>query len=273
MLFLFTGPSGLYFPIAWLFYPTPAFILTSCSPTSLSLKVWAFHQTVSCLPTWLTFVGQGDKKKKSWICADKSLKSLSYSVPHLFLWQPCSIGSNHMGKWSMQKLSNLSKDIQLDVLHTKQTALSWNVIDYLGGGRWGGTISPIRNKIEKYIPFVSCHKKPWKERRSSKCSDLDLWNMAWVEYSSWMLPQVPQPQGNFLFSYLFQEYELSYSSMSLQCLAQWPYSINICWMFIKRQYDLDEWRWGSRMHFVNIVLFIHSFIHSTMNDYYERASC
>lgn len=136
------------------------------------------------LPTYLThFCRAGRQKKKSWICADKSLKSLSYSVPHLFLWQPCSIGSNHMGKWSMQKLSNLSKDIQLDVLHTKQTALSWNVIDYLGGGRWGGTISPIRNKIEKYIPFVSCHKKPWKERRSSKCSDLDPWKkhgLSWV---------------------------------------------------------------------------------------------
>lgn len=33
------------------------------------------------------------------------------------------------------------------VLCTKQTAWSWNVIDYLRGGRWLGKTSPIWNRI------------------------------------------------------------------------------------------------------------------------------
>ena len=61
-----------------------------------------------------------------------------------------------------------------------------------------GRHSPIGNKIEKYILFVSCHRNSGKKETVVMYSDLDSWNMAWVESSSQVLAQIPPATRPFL---------------------------------------------------------------------------
>lgn len=164
-----------------------------------------FIRLYPALPTFLISVGQGDKKKKVESAQAKHLKLLSCSVPHLSLGQHNLIGYNHIGKWSMQQLSNLPMDIQPYVLHTKQTALSWNVTDNLGGGRWRGRISPIWNKIEKYIPFAPCHRNPGK-KGAALCAQLWI-PETWPELSFPLRcsPKSPSHKSSSCFLICFLE--------------------------------------------------------------------
>ena len=61
-----------------------------------------------------------------------------------------------------------------------------------------GRHSPIWNKIEKCILCVSCHRNSGKKETAVTYSDLDSWNMAWVESSSQVLPQIPPATRTFL---------------------------------------------------------------------------
>ena len=63
---------------------------------------------------------------------------------------------------------------------------------------WAGRHSPIWNKIEKCILFVSCHRNSGKKETAVMYSDLDSWNMAWVESSFQVLPQIPPATRTFL---------------------------------------------------------------------------